>query len=283
MLDEFNSSDVILFHWRDIDIRDQPTDKLFDQKWVLYNMESPMYTYMSYPNRLFNIRLFESIDWTMTYRTDSDIYIPYGTITKCQQKWRPKVKPFRTKRRSIAWVVSNCETASKREYFVDQIKTLMEVDVFGACGTYECSRSDDSCFKYIEKHYKYYLAFENSLCKDYVTEKLFHSLNYDIIPVVYGVANYSSILPPNSYIDALKFITVSQLVDHLNQVANDQNLYESYFQWKHYYCVQNSNDFCQLCQYINEYIYKSSDNSVNRDIVKWWVNDAHCRSIKFAK
>ena len=31
-----------------------------------------------------------------------------------------------------------------------------------------------------------YLAFENSFCTDYVTEKLFRTLNTEIIPIVYG-------------------------------------------------------------------------------------------------
>ena len=51
----------------------------------------------------------------------------------------------------------------------------------------------------------FYLSFENSLCEDYVTEKLWQWLRRDIVPLVMGQANYSAIVPPHSVINALDF------------------------------------------------------------------------------
>lgn len=34
--------------------------------------------------------------------------------------------------------------------------------------------------------FKFYASFENQLCNDHVTEKLFNALSTDIIPIVYG-------------------------------------------------------------------------------------------------
>src|SRR6201996_3221739 len=84
--EEVQTSDAILFHWRDIDERDVPNVKPFQQKWVLFNMESPINTYTSYStHRQTNSHLFKSFDWIMSYRTDSDIYVPYGSIQRCRK------------------------------------------------------------------------------------------------------------------------------------------------------------------------------------------------------
>ena len=42
----------------------------------------------------------------------------------------------------------------------------------------------------ILKNYMFYFSFENSLCLDYVTEKFFEMLKYNMVPVVYASANY---------------------------------------------------------------------------------------------
>ena len=67
----------------------------------------------------------------------------------------------------------------------------------------QCSRSKEGdCWKKVDKDYYFYLAFENSICKDYVTEKFFNSMNHSVIPITLGAGNYEEIAPKNSYIDA---------------------------------------------------------------------------------
>ena len=53
----------------------------------------------------------------------------------------------------------------------------------------------------LESNYKFYISFENSLCSDYVTEKFFNILKYNIIPITLNGADMSEIAPPKSYID----------------------------------------------------------------------------------
>ena len=45
----------------------------------------------------------------------------------------------------------------------------------------------------LDKGYKFYLSFENSLCSDYVTEKFWKILKFNIVPVVLGGADYSKV------------------------------------------------------------------------------------------
>ena len=160
--EEVETSDAILFHWRDIDERDVPIVKPLHQKWVLFNMEPPHHTYtVSSPYTQSESNLFESIDWVMSYRTDSDIYVPYGWLQRCRKDYKPKYK-FENKKKAIAWVVSHCETSSKREVLVKELQKIFGVGVYGSCGFAKCPRNE-SCFNLIENKYMFYLSFENSV------------------------------------------------------------------------------------------------------------------------
>lgn len=65
---------------------------------------------------------------------------------------------------------------------------FLKVDIYGACGNFKCSRStSDLCFELLDNDYKFYLAFENSNCKDYITEKFFvNALYRNVLPIVMG-------------------------------------------------------------------------------------------------
>ena len=58
----------------------------------------------------------------------------------------------------------------------------------------------------LERDYKFYLSFENSICRDYVTEKFYNPLRYSMVPVIFGGADYQALsIPKNSYIDVRDF------------------------------------------------------------------------------
>lgn len=57
----------------------------------------------------------------------------------------------------------------------------------------------------LERDYKFYLSFENSICRDYVTEKFYNALLFKTVPIVYGGANYSAVAPKGSYINVRDF------------------------------------------------------------------------------
>ncbi|CAG2121536.1 unnamed protein product, partial [Medioppia subpectinata] len=246
------------------------------QKWVLFNWESPE------NSPAYNVRhLFNHIDWFINYRRDSDIYVPYGSVTKCDTKWHNE-DLFDGKSGFVAWIVSNCHTSSNRETYVNDLRKHIDIDIFGNCGQY-CSR-DGTCLSAIVKKYKFYLSFENSLCKDYVTEKLFKIISYDIIPVVYGSADYSLIMPDNSFINVKDFKTTKDLAKYLKLVSNNKQLYNSYMLWKKSYCPQLTHYkyFCHLCRKLNEYSPRKPTNRWNRtNLIEWYIDGGDCRRPTF--
>lgn len=272
---DLDTSQTVLIHLRDIrNFNDLPKEKFFNQKWILYNIESPMGN-----RRWDDISLFRSIaphfDLTMTYRLDSDIPIPYGSIAKNSNDSIVEIEiDYKQKTKQIAWFVSNCESFSKREEIVAKIGQYIPIDIYGKCGTLNCPTGGDhfyknqACYEMLSRDYKFYLSFENSLCIDYVTEKLFNILDYDVIPIVYGGAYYTRLLPANSFIDVRNFTSAEQLVDYLNYVGNNETVYRSYFDWKRDFHVESDfpNNLC-------DFLLDGSIVTKKKDIFNWWLED----------
>ena len=45
------------------------------------------------------------------------------------------------------------------------LSNLMEIDIYGKCGTLKCPKFDIACYINMNQTYKFYLSFENSLCE----------------------------------------------------------------------------------------------------------------------
>uniref|UniRef100_L7LU98 Fucosyltransferase n=1 Tax=Rhipicephalus pulchellus TaxID=72859 RepID=L7LU98_RHIPC len=273
-------SDVVLFHVRDMNITDFPPKRLSWQKWTFYLMEPPSNTEF----RDFNL-VNDTFNWTMSYRKDSDVYVPYGRVvprigTTGAARTRNMRAVWTSKKKTAVWMVSNCRTESKREAFVRELRKYIDVDVYGFCGNLKCPMSrGDSCYVDFERTYFYALAFENSICKDYVTEKFFTALEHNIVPVVFGGANYSEIAPHHSYIDALSFKSPKHLAEYLVRLSKNYTEYAAYFTWKDSHDIfQWHAGLCELCTALHNSSEVLRTFSSYRDIRKWWFDESHCRS-----
>ena len=98
-----------------------------------------------------------------------------------------------------------------------------------------------------------------------------------------GGADYSHLMPSNSYIDVLNFSSPKALAEYIKEVGSDEKKYESYFEWKkEYYSYDYGWDFFyDLCQKLkteaSHYKVKShSKPRAHHDLMKWWVDDSHC-------
>ncbi len=70
-------------------------------------------------------------------------------------------------------------------------------------------------------------------------KRFFKILAHDIVPVVYGGADYCQHAPTHSYKDARKF-RPKDLAGFLKMLDEDDELYNEYFWWKDYYSVEYS-------------------------------------------
>lgn len=230
----------------------EPSERPVDQVWVFFAMESPIHLDRYYSG--LRPTWTNSLNWSMNYRVDSDIIIPYGYLTS--RKTLPErnyTEIFRTKKKFAAWVVSNCGTVSLREKFVEKMKKYgLEIDVYGVCGQKLSSDPKEM----ISKTYKFYLSFENSFCSDYITEKLFGYYNLNTVMIVRGGSDYKRLLPHDTYINTAEFNSFEELVAYLKHVGSNETLYIDYLKRKDKFdsfpgITDTCPSFCALCRKLN--------------------------------
>ena len=75
------------------------------------------------------------------------------------------------------WLVSRCQTDSKRMKFTQELQNFIQIDIYGKCGSLNSSQPDfNSRFESLAPKYKFYLAFEISNCYQFVTGKYWKTL-----------------------------------------------------------------------------------------------------------
>ena len=264
------TADVLIFHSQD---RPKlPSRRLPGQKYVFLSQEAEVYG---------NLRPIV-YNLTMTYRLDSDIPIPYIEFKKREKPRTPTLgSEFNFaggKSKKIAWVVSHCKTQSGRERYVNELKKYIDVDIFGKCGTLTCSNR--TCLSRINADYKFYLAFENSICEDYITEKLGRTMSIGgIVPVVLGGANYSKLLPPHSVINVMDYPSPRALAKYLRKLDQNNALYNEYFRWRDYYYMFFEGMWCALCRYLHA---NRNQIKIYSNISQWYNAATRCRTFTWA-
>lgn len=171
--------------------------------------------------------------------------------------------------------MSNCNDApSRRNDLVQKLKTFVDVDVYGTCGDLKLPDSENS-ENFLDKSYKFYFAFENTLCDDYLSEKTYKILNTNMIPVIYSAADISRFLPDKSYIDVSSFATADDLGKYLKFLSENPQEFVKYFWWRDHYKTNSfsyypsMDQICQVCVKLNEPTLLNKRQSYV-DIKKWY-------------
>lgn len=259
----YPQADAVIIHHREIatgtaDLPPEPRPRA--QKWIWMNYESPAHT-----PRLWD---FEDVfNLSLTYRTDSDIFLPYGYLVPRER--RPKglqnrfAHPLRALSRShllrprlLAWVISNWSESHARVAFYYQLRRYIQVDVFGRAGRPlpEDSGGPSVSVVRLVGRYQFYLALENSQHTDYITEKLWNAVRAGAVPVVLGPSrqNYERFLPPEAFIHVDDFPTVRGLARYLLMLRRNPARLKLHLDWRGSYSVRQptfwAEHYCAACR-----------------------------------
>ena len=258
--------DAVIFNAVNIQMN-RPPKKVPGQVWIFFTLESP---YFSSDYNFNSTEWRNKLNWTMTYRSDSDIWYPYGRISKKEKSSNINfTEVTKTKTKLAAWLVSHCGTPSLRDMYVHELKKTLPVDVYGACGNKHCPRNDvRRCLEMLSRDYKFYLSFENSLCYDYMTEKVFRYMFSGLVPVVRGGVNYTKFLPPHSFINTADFKSPKHLGEYLLYLHKNHTAYLEYFQWRNYYYLDGrTKPLCELCKRLSN---PSEYANLYKNVFSWW-------------
>ena len=277
--------DAILFHARDTSASTMPPRSNPDQIWIFYSLESPL----TVGGRIRGTNDRYNLTVTYMFHPDTDVVTrirklkpPSGTTTPEQS--------VRRKRKLAVWPVSNCVGAlSSRNEYARALSRYVDVDVYGRCGNHSCPIDEKtSCYSKFESEYYFYLSFENSVCEQYVTEKVYAVLRRNIVPVILGGGDYDETLPPRSFLDVRAFESPRHLARYMSYLRSNSTAYLEHLAWKtnakeHIVRINSlmppsygkSGAFCRLCEILHNasYPYKS-----NFDIENYWNSDKLCLS-----
>jgi len=226
----------------------------------------------------------EDINMTVSYRKDGNLFSPYFVIEPRddpEENYTIRI-PFHNRINSIAWLVSNCRPESGRDIYVKELSKYIDVDIYGKCGNNSCDDEHDenvygSCFRKFETFYKFYLALENNICKDYYTEKLMNSFEHEIVPIVFGGADYEHDFPKGSLINIVDFPNPKDLANYLKTMTEEE--YNGHLQWKAKYRIGIRLLHCTLCEFLHDSAYTRGEQilppSYGGNYSKWWHNSCH--------
>ncbi|EPB73046.1 fucosyl transferase [Ancylostoma ceylanicum] len=126
-------------------------------------------------------------------------------------------------------------------------------------------------------NHRFYIAFENSICNDYITEKFFMRASQMLVPVVMRRRYYERAgIPPRAFIALDDFRNVKEMGQYLNYLRNNDTEYMKYFEWTAHFrkpSMYHSNALCKLCEdiyngkkIVNMYAY---GKRIKEALFKW--------------
>ena len=282
--DDASYADVVIVDYqseRNLDMLNSFTryasSSRFSTVWLLQGHESPAYSYNKWRG------LFNEFDGAITYMRDSLVYRPYGKVYPLTSESRKHAEYPSHKTKGAFAYVSICEPIGyDRLGLMKELSKYIDVDIFGSCtGNIPCQMGDWSCEQKLHNQYRFYLSWENSLCKDYMTEKFWKPLHGDRyhIPVALGgltLKEYIDLAPPNSFLHVYNFSSIEELGSYMRNLVNDPVALNRNLEWRNSHAVElGEKRPCKLCEIAN---FPAKFKSKRTNIANKFNSPSTCRT-----
>ena len=231
------STRTVLFYGTDFKPYDAPVPRGKQEDWALFHEESPK------NNPIFaHQAMMGLLNHTATFRRSSDLPLVTQYLVSLDSITDPGLLiPLSAKNRMVreglapvAYVQSGCDTPLGRDTWVTEFMKFVKVcavqnyfipytvcvkvDSYGEClhnkplseDIRGSEKMDSKEYLNLLAKYKFVISIENAVCEDYVTEKLWRTLQVGAVPIYLGAPNIEQYLPhPDSAILVKNFHNVS--------------------------------------------------------------------------
>ncbi|XP_057314827.1 alpha-(1,3)-fucosyltransferase 10-like isoform X1 [Hydractinia symbiolongicarpus] len=141
----------------------------------------------------------------------------------------------------VVFIQSGCNPPSDRDSYVQELMKHIKIDSYGKClhnkdlpKEYQSATTmhNKGFIEFLQK-YKFMISFENAICDDYMTEKIFRTLNVGAVPIYKGAPNIQEWLPnSHSAIVVDDFKSPKELADFILHLDTHPKEYEKYLEYK---------------------------------------------------
>lgn len=233
-------TEVFMFYASQMKWEDMPLPRRPNHMWAIIQEESPKNNWILAFEE--GISLF---NMTATPSRHSSYPLVTQYLPSLEVLMKPPLVPIADKGKgdigSVMYLHSDCGTPSDRDTYVAELMKHIQVDSYGLClhnkdlpqHLVDPLTMDHQDLLKLQSRYKFSIAFENAICHDYITEKLWRSLTVGSVPVVRGSPTVRDWLPDNnSAIIADEFTSPKELAEFLKSLDVDDSKYGEYLSWK---------------------------------------------------
>ncbi|KAI8621080.1 hypothetical protein BC830DRAFT_348320 [Chytriomyces sp. MP71] len=223
-------------------------------------------------------------DLTFSYRLDSSVVLPF---TPFDVRTTNSVPPFSARKPRIVFFNSNCDAPIQRTAFVQALMDAgLPIDSYGKCLNNIQPPPGNGNFDFelkvrLFQEYRICVVIENSVARDYVTEKVWDGLKAGCVPIYTGAPNFrqdfepsnnsvilvddyfrleNGRIPPHNSLDT----GFSFLIGTIMKVLESEEEFETYQTWRrvpfeqlnkgyqNVVMTSSENAYCRLCKSLAE-------------------------------